>query len=266
MTFGIAFLAALLVWLARGQSPLAHFRQPLPVWGLGIGGLFGYHALYFVALKQAPAAEASLIAYLWPLLIVLLSALLPGDRLRGRHIAGALAGFAGCAILMTGGGTGGLKMAYLGGYAAALACAVIWSSYSLASRRYGHVPTDAVGWFCGGVAVLGLLCHLAFEETRIPQGAATGLAILLLGAGPVGLAFFAWDIGVKHGDIRTLGVLSYAAPLISALLLVAAGETRLTVSLGLACLLITGGAVLARGRNDGKADSRTGNKANGGSP
>ena len=33
-------------------------RQPLVVWLVGVGGLFGYHALYFLALRFAPPAEA----------------------------------------------------------------------------------------------------------------------------------------------------------------------------------------------------------------
>jgi drug/metabolite transporter (DMT)-like permease len=50
--------------------------------------------------------------------------------------------------------------------------------------------------------------------------------VLALGIGPVGAAFFTWDIGMKRGDIQLLGVASYAAPLLSTLALVAAGITK----------------------------------------
>jgi drug/metabolite transporter (DMT)-like permease len=59
------------------------------------------------------------------------------------------------------------------------------------------------------------------------------------------LAFFVWDYGVKHGNIKVLGALSYAAPLLSTLLLIASGLAEATWSVGLACLLIVGGALLA---------------------
>src|SRR3546814_15002276 len=65
------------------------------------GGLFGYHVFYFLALRNAPAVEASLIAYLWPLLIVVFSALLPGERLRWFHVAGCALGLAGASLLVT---------------------------------------------------------------------------------------------------------------------------------------------------------------------
>ena len=70
-------------------------------------------------------------------------------------------------------------------------------------------------------------------------------ATAALGLGPVGLAFYLWDIGVKRGDIQLLGTASYAAPLMSTLLLIAAGFARPSAALLLAALLITGGALVA---------------------
>ncbi len=72
------FIGALpgLVVLALKPERLALLKQPAKVWVTGIAGLFGYHFLYFTALRNAPAVEAGLIAYLWPLLIVVGSALL----------------------------------------------------------------------------------------------------------------------------------------------------------------------------------------------
>ena len=61
----------------------------------------------------------------------------------------------------------------------------------------------------------------------------------------MGGAFFTWDIGVKHGDIQALGAASYAAPLLSTVVLVVAGLTQATWVVWAACLLIVAGAVLA---------------------
>lgn len=250
LTFTVAFLLAAGKWTAESlagdrAAVLARLRQPLAVWLLGVGGLFGYHFFYFVALGNAPAVDASLIAFLWPLLIVLFSALLPGERLRWFHLLGAVAGLAGAGLLVVHRGGGlALRPEFALGYVAALACALTWSGYSVLSRRLGRVPTDVVGAFCGATAVLGLLCHLAFEETRWPEGAGW-LAVLALGVGPVGAAFFVWDHGVKRGDIRALGAFSYAAPLLSTLLLVAFGRAEPSWVIAVACGLIVGGAGLA---------------------
>ena len=220
-------------------------RIPPVVWLIGIVGLFGYHFFYFTALRNAPAVEASLIAYLWPLLIVLGSALMPGERLRWNHVAGALLGLAGTFLIVTKGGGLAFESRYAFGYAMAAVCAVFWSSYSLLSRRFAAVPTTIVTWFCAATSALSLVCHLLLEETVLPQGADQWLAVIGLGLMPVGAAFYAWDIGVKRGNIQVLGAASYAAPLLSTLVLIAAGFAEPSARILAACSLITGGAVLA---------------------
>ncbi|KQT54049.1 hypothetical protein ASG54_18945 [Aureimonas sp. Leaf460] len=249
MTFAIGTLVGL-VWLAfrRRRGPVAGlFRQRPAVWLLGIGGLFGYHALYFAALRAAPAAEASLIAYLWPLLIVLGSALLPGERLRWFHLAGAALGLSGAALIIVARSTGGVGFSqeHLLGYGLAALCAVFWSGYSLLSRRFGEVPSEIVAGFCAATAVLSALVHLAIEETVWPVGASQWGAVALLGLLPVGAAFYVWDHGVKHGDIQLLGAASYAAPLLSTLVLILAGEAAFSAPILGAAALITAGATLA---------------------
>ena len=235
-------LAARLVAPAQKGS-----RQKIPpqVWLIGIAGLFGYHFFYFTALRNAPAVEASLIAYLWPLFIVLGSALMPGERLQWHHVAGAALGLIGTALIVTNGAGLAFDSRYLFGYAMAGVCAFVWSAYSLLSRRFPAVPTSIVTWFCAATSLLSLLCHLALEETVLPSGAGEWLAVLGLGLMPVGAAFYAWDYGVKRGNIQVLGAASYAAPLLSTLILIAAGFAEPSPRILAACLLITTGAVLA---------------------
>ena len=244
MTFGLAFLVGTTAALARGRSPWQPLRQPPVVWALGVGGLFGYHFFYFLALRLAPPIEASLLNYLWPLLIVLFSALLPGERLRANHAAGALAGLAGTVLLVTGGHGFILASAALPGYAAATVAAVLWAGYSVLSRRFGSVPTEAVGGFCLATALLALGCHFVFETTVVPASW-EWVAILALGIGPAGAAFFVWDYGVKHGNIHALGALSYLTPLLSTALLIISGRAEAGWTIWAACGLIVGGAVLA---------------------
>jgi len=243
LAFAIPGVVSLVLWIVRGEG-LRHLRQRPSVWVLGIYGLFGYHFAYFVALRAAPPVEAGLIAYLSPLLIVVLSALLPGERLRWYHLAGALAGLAGTALVVTDGGRVAFKAEFALGYAAAFACALIWSSYSVLSRRFGDVPTSAVGGFCSVTAILAAISHLVLETTVWPSGG-EWLAVLLLGIGPIGLAFFTWDVGMKHGDIQALGGLFYVAPLGSTALLILFGKGEASWIIGAATLLIVGGAALA---------------------
>ena len=233
-----------LVWCATTGGFKKLRAVPLSVYLFGTLGLFGYHALYFSALRLAPAAEAGLIAYLWPLLIVLFSGLLPGEKIRAGHLIGALIGFGGAALIITGGETG-FQSSAIPGYALAFLCALTWSGYSVVSRRLGRFPTETVAVFCCATAVLSGVLHMMFETTVWPETTSSWLAAIGLGLGPVGLAFYVWDIGVKKGDIQLLGTASYAAPLLSTLCLVLAGIAPPTLTLALAAMLITAGAVIA---------------------
>lgn len=248
MSFAVASVIGF-VWSIRQRGSLRAavigFAQPWPVWCLGVGGLFGYHLCYFLALRLAPPVEANLLNYLWPLLIVLFSALLPGHRLRWFHLLGAVLGLVGTALIILGVDTDvGTAAAPILGLGVALIAALIWSSYSVLNRRFEHVPTEAVTGFCLVAALLAIPAHLVFEQTIMPN-TTEWLAALALGLGPVGGAFFVWDYGTKRGDIRVLGALSYLAPLLSTLSLVVVGVRAFDVALGLACLLIIGGAAMA---------------------
>lgn len=148
--------------------------------------------LFLQAMTLAPAVEVSLIAYLWPLFIVLFSSLLPGESLKTRRMIGAFMAFLGCWLLIGRNG-GGFSADNLDGYLVAFACALIWSSYSVLSRLVKSVPTDAVGWFCGVTAVLAWVCHFLWEQTVWPASWIQWVGVIGLGLGPVGIAFFTWD-------------------------------------------------------------------------
>jgi len=244
MTFAIGALVGFLTWLGRPGAARA-LRQPPLVWMVGVGGLFGYHALYFLALRFAPPAEAGLLNYLWPLLIVMFSALLPGERLAAHHIVGALLGLAGTVLLFAGHGGAGLTPDQVPGLIAAFVAAFVWSAYSVMSRRLKSVPTDAVAGFCLATALLAAAVHGLVEVTVWPDTAAQWLAITALGIGPVGAAFYAWDIGMKRGDIRVLGAASYATPLLSTGFLIAAGFAKASANIAIAAILIAGGGLIA---------------------
>jgi len=243
MTFAIGSLPGL-VLLAIKPERIKLLKQPAKVWIIGIAGLFGYHFLYFTALRNAPAVEAGLIAYLWPLLIVVGSAFLPGERLRWYHVAGALAGLCGTIAIVSRNGVS-FDQSYLLGYGAALLCAFTWSGYSLLTRSFDRVSTDVVTGFCLSTSLLSLVCHLALETTVWPASGGEWAAVVGLGLLPVGAAFYAWDYGVKNGDIQVIGAASYAAPLLSTLILLASGFAEPSWRILIACVLITGGAVLA---------------------
>jgi drug/metabolite transporter (DMT)-like permease len=224
-----------------------HDMLPTPAsLALGVYGLFGYHALYFAALRLAPPAEAHLLNSLWALFIVLFAALLPGNKLRKNHVIGALLGLTAAALLVWSKGTSAAAgTSTMLGFGLAIGCALVWSTYSVASRLLAKVPSESLAVSCLVTAALAFVCSTLFETWTQPAGPGAWIALAVLGAGPVGAAFLLWDIGMKQGDASLLGVLAYASPVISTGLLVLLGLAEPTWGLGAACALMVAAAVIA---------------------
>jgi drug/metabolite transporter (DMT)-like permease len=242
MTFAVSGGLGL-AWLLVTRR-IDALRVPPLAWLHGVGGLFGYHALFFAAMARAPAAEANLLNYTWPLLIVLLSAPLLGLRLTVRHLLGVVTGLSGSLLLLAR-GTNSTRTALVG-YVCALGAALVWALYSVLARRMRAVPTEAVVGFCAASAILAAGAHILFESTVVPDRQ-TLLAVLALGLGPAGAAFFLWDFAMKRGDPRLLGALAYATPVASTIILGLAGFASLSLSTVAAALLVVAGGWIAAG-------------------
>ena len=244
VAFFLGGLSGAATWPFR-KGAIANLKQSWKVWAIGTAGLSIYHCTYFFALQSAPPVEASLIAYLWPLLIVFFASFLPDETFETHHKFGIALGLIGAVLIITKGFTVGFASGLKLGHFLALACAFIWSAYSVASRRMGHVPTDVVAGFCFITSAVTTVLHFALEPTILPQDARQWIAIVALGIFPLGLGFYAWDFGMKRGDIMILGALSYAAPLLSTLIMLASGYAAWHWSIAAACVLITLGALIS---------------------
>jgi drug/metabolite transporter (DMT)-like permease len=243
---GLSLLIGGLIALPLSGFQLARWKVPLPTLALGIYGLFFYHFLLFVALRQAPPVQANLVNYLWPLLIVVLApVLLPGLTLRWQHVVAGLIGFTGAAIVILGNAdaTAMGATSWSWGYLVALVAAFVWSSYSLLTRRVAAFPTAAIGGLAWVSGLLSLLCHVLMEPSVV-LSAKDWLLICAMGLGPMGTAFFLWDKALKTGDPRHIGILSYLTPLLSTAVLLWVSGRALTWPVGLAAVLIVGAAWL----------------------
>ncbi len=242
---GVGLLLGSLLALPFVLKDRRQWKIPASTLALGIYGLFGFHFLLFIALRHAPPVEANLVNYLWPLFMVVLAPLfLKGVQLRTRHVVAALLGFSGAAIAILGAGKDSAgSLVWSWGYLAALGSALIWSSYSLLTRRVAAFPTGAIGLFGLVSGLLALLCHWALE----PQVTLSGrdwLLLALLGLGPLGASFYLWDKALKNGDAQQIGILSYLTPLGSTALLMLVSGQALSWSIGLAAVMIIGAALL----------------------
>lgn len=245
---GIGLLIGSLISLPLAGFQIRKLLVRPKVLLLGVYGLFGYHAALFAALQNAPAVQANLVNYLWPLLIVVLAPLfISSARLTLRKSLAALAGFCGAGLAILSGSqlTGGLEIGYLFGLLAAL----IWSTYSLGTKRIGDFPTAGVGLFGFAAGVLAIAAHLMFEDP-VEITAADWPLIIALGLGALGGAFYLWDYALKRGDPQRIGLIAFLTPLLSTFALITVTGSQPSAMLVVAAALIVGGAWLGGRENN----------------
>jgi len=249
LILGIAFLISGLPAFFRRSA----WQVPVTTLLVGVAGIFGYHFLYFRAFALAPAVEANLINYLWPLLIVVLSPVfLPGFDLKLRHVISALLGLSGAMLIVTE-GRFSINWQYLPGYLCAFGAAVTWAVYSLMTKRLPPFNTETVSVFCllSGTGSLLFLILSNGLPTHFPV-LTTGdwVLLILAGIGPLGAAFYCWDAALKRGDPRVIGSLAYLTPLLSSLNLILFAGKPISLNSIAAMILIIGGAILGSSKNN----------------
>ncbi len=222
------------------------WEVPTPVRLFGVGGILGYHLLFFSAFAYAPKVTVNLINYLWPLLIVVLAPLiLPKTTWSWRHSIAAGAGLLGTVCLFAPGGetlAGSWR-----GYALAGAAALVWAFYSLLTKRVKPFPTAAVGGFCvvSGAGALGIAAALGQLMPTVNTLAVWEWGVIVvMGIGPLGAAFLCWDAALKRGDPRVIGALAYLTPLVSTAWLLLLDRQVPGWPLLIALVFIVGGGAL----------------------
>lgn len=242
---GVGLLVGSAISLPLARFNLRKLLVPPKALAIGVYGLLGFHLALFAALQLAPAVQANLLNYLWPLLLVLLAPLFQKSRLRLSHVLAGAIGFAGAAIAILSAGGDGAKPEYLLGYLFAIAAAVIWATYSLLSSKLGELSSHSVGSyaFVSGLVALGL--HFLLESP-VQLQVSDILLLAVMGLGPLGGAFYLWDYALKHGNPQRAGIISFATPVLSTSLLLVVSGQALTVEILVAALLIVLAAVVGR--------------------
>lgn len=235
------------VWLTYSGRWKLIAKQPQTIWIPGVIGVFFNDLAYFTAFKYAPAAQVDIINYLWPMLIVLMSAVLPKHSLKRNHLIAAGLGFIGASLAIWDTcSEGSFQISHLLGYFFALLSAFSWSFYIVCSMQPNHkAPIEMIGMFCGVGAILAIGTHTYFETTMWleMQQVAT---LLVIGATTCGAAYYFWIHGIQHGDSKRLTILSYWVPLASISILVFQGKAECSPLIIVSGCLVTTATMLIK--------------------
>jgi drug/metabolite transporter (DMT)-like permease len=222
-----------------------------PVWSRsaalrGLLNPFLYYLVLLTAYDRLPAQIAMVINYLWPIMLVLLSIPVLGQRIRLGGLGGVAVSFGGVAVLALGAG-GDLSGAGMGPMLLALLSTVIWAAYWLLNMRSSGSGVSALrGNFQWGLVYL-LAYGLLTGGIRLPSPAG------LLGAAYVGLfemsiTYVVWLAALSRA--RTTAEVSsmiYLTPFLSLLVIAVAVGERISPWTVAGLVLVMAGIALERG-------------------
>jgi drug/metabolite transporter (DMT)-like permease len=223
------------------KMPIAvHFNRSWKDYVFVTMGMGVYTALFYIAFKFAPAFEANTLNYLWPLFLMLFMALFLKAKLTMMNVAGMVAGFIGCVVLLASKQTDHSLSGFGIGHVVAIMAAALWGYYSCVSRTKNYPPGFLIPVFIVS-AVLTYAAHLVFETTMNPTGFEW---IILITLGLCRLTYVSWDYAMRHGNQLMLSSLSYLTPLGSSIVLIAGGHGAASWGVALAAALIIGGCII----------------------
>jgi drug/metabolite transporter (DMT)-like permease len=223
--------------------------------GLGVFGIFGYHACLFSAYRLAPAGAVNLLNYLWPSLIAVLGPpILKSPRLNLYQGLGTGMALMGALLIASRGEFAGGSSHSWGiwlGYGLAVSAALCWAFYSVLLKKFPARLEGAIHAACllsGLLALAVQFWMVGFHgvENEIAQfDRMTWGGLVYLGLGPLGVAFLLWEKAVQLNDSHRLALLSYLTPVLSVTWMSAFGFVDWTLSFGLGALAILGGSLVA---------------------
>ncbi len=242
IAFITSSILSIFIQLAQGHNPLSLFKNKKYLL-IGVSGIFGFNSFFISGVKMGPPAEVFLMGSTWPILAIMLNSIILKEHLKLHHIISCLMGFSGIVFIAMHSGFSGFDLANIESYSFGLIAAIMWSVYSVLSKKY-HIPANMIGSFCSIAGVFSIILHFTIEQT-VPLSSIQITKIIIIGIAPLCLAYYAWNFGVKHGDMRTLTALAFLGSFLSMTWLIVFGFSPLTWEIILASFLIIGGVVVS---------------------
>ena len=245
-TLAISSLFAFLFLLAVNRRTLKNFsaEEIFTASWLGFLGLFLYSAFFYYGLARMTSQEACILNYLWPLMIVLFSCPVLGEKLTRRKLLAVGMSFIGVVVVMAGGVDENFSADKIFG---ALSCVIAVACYGLFSvlnkkirlnQKFAMMIIWATTAICAGVS--GYL----FERWPLPSvGEFFGL--LWLGILIDAVAYLTWALALeKTTNTARTANLAYLVPVLAIFISTFAFGEELSPAVLPALILIVGGILI----------------------
>ncbi len=158
---------------------------------IGFLNPFLYYVVLFKAYSLLPAQIAQPLNYFWPVVLVLLSAPLLGEKLRLISVISLLIGFVGVYVISTQGDLFGFKVNEPFGVLLAAGSSVIWALSWIYNQKDKREEQIKLFWnFVFGFVYI-FISVILFSELKLPETKGI-FAVIYVGFFEMGITFFFW--------------------------------------------------------------------------
>jgi drug/metabolite transporter (DMT)-like permease len=206
---------------------------------MGFIGIFLYHVFLFSGLTYAPAHEAFIVNYTWPIWVVIFAVLILKEKMTYNKILAIILGFVGVYIVIAKGDFFSFSSINLRGDMFALAGAISYGLFSVIGKKNNRDIVTSMMFYYGFSFVYCLIATPIFSSIPILTSYETS-GIIWLGVFAGGLPFVFWFIALRHGDTVEMSNIVFLTPFISLIYiyLLIGEEILLTSIIGLILIVI----------------------------
>jgi len=205
---------------------------------------FLYYLVLFGAYSVLPAQEAVPLNYTWPVILVIISAVVLKQKISLWNIIAIIISFTGVVIISTHGNLHELNFSNPAGVFLALGSAVIWSTYWILTLRDRRDETVKLllNFFFGFIYTIPAVIY--FSDILIPAPAVLG-GVIYIGTFEMGITFLFWAKALKLSETTArISNLLYITPFLSLLIINFAVGEKITRSTITGLLFIIAGIIL----------------------
>ena len=264
LSSGVSAVFLFLVLVARRKTSLifdsfaAPWRPLLRSAANGLLNPFLYYVILFKAYSLLPAQEAQPLNYTWPLMLVLLSAPMLGQRIRPVSVLAMLVSFLGVLIISTHGDLMGMRFTNLPGALLAMSSAVVWALFWIVNVKDGRneglkLFLNFLFGFLYVLAAAEILTALGSRPAVVPRMTAAGaLGCVYTGLIEMGVAFTLWLKALRLTEATArVSNLVFLSPFVSLVFIRLVVGERILASSVLGLAFIAGGILIQRGVQSG---------------
>lgn len=213
--FAFLGLFFIVLWQKKRTIILAYSKQDYFTFAwMGFLGTFLYNFFFFSGLELLSAQEATILNYLWPILVVIFAAPILQERMTRRKIFAITCSFFGIVIVITKGDFASMQFGNFLGVLSALFGAVVWGLFSVLGKKQNYEGFTSMMFFYFFGAIFSLIAALLFSNiSYLSLNQLAGL--IWLGMFVQGLGFVFWFLALKYGDTAKMSNMIFLTPFLS---------------------------------------------------